>query len=465
VQEFYKITIEDNGIGIPPDVVPYAFGKVLFSSKYVMRQSRGMYGLGVKMVVLYAQMTTGRPVEVITSRENYRMIYYFKLRIDINKNEPVIIERGAWRKTRNWRGTIVSVTIEGDWSRAKQRILEYLYRVSIITPYANITLITPEGEIIHYPRVTTTIPKPPRETKPHPQGIDLEMLKILLNNNDNNTLEEFLTSSFQSIGSSTAKILIEMAGLDPTKKPQELTEEEIHRLFNTVKNYDKYRPPLATSLSPLGKEVLEAGLRRIFEPEFLYVTSRSPRAYEGHPFIVEAGISYGGKTPMSPQDQPLILRYANRVPLIYDESTDVVTQVVREDINWDHYMVSFPAPFAVVVHICGTKIPFKGVGKESIADIPEIRREIKLAIMETARELKRYLVKKIREREALRRVETLAKYVPEIARSLAVILGDENTRSSLEADVTLKLVEIISKRFNISTDIVKSTVKSVKIGV
>ncbi len=465
VQEFYKITVEDNGIGIPPDVVPYAFGKVLFSSKYVMRQSRGMYGLGVKMVVLYAQMTTGRPVEVITSRENYRMIYYFKLRIDINKNEPIIIERGAWRKTRNWHGTIVSVTIEGDWSRAKQRILEYLYRASIITPYANITLITPEGEIVYYPRVTTTIPKPPRETKPHPQGIDLEMFKILLNNNSNNTLEEFLTNSFQSVGPLTAKILIEMAGLDSAKKPQELTEEEIHRLFNVVKNYDKYRPPSATSLSPLGREVLEAGLKRIFEPEFLYVTSRSPRAYEGHPFIVETGISYGGKTPISPQDQPVILRYANRVPLIYDESTDVITQVVREDIDWDHYMVSFPAPIAIIVHICSTKIPFKGMGKESIADIPEIRREVKLAIMEAARELKRYLVKKIKERETLRRVETLAKYVPEIARSLAIILGDENTRSSLEADLTLKLVEIISKKFNIPTDIVESTVKSVKIGV
>jgi len=89
-QEFYQITVEDNGIGIPPNIVPNAFGKVLFSSKYAMRQSRGMYGLGVKMVVLYAQMTTGRPVEVITSKANFKRIYYFKLRIDVNKNEPVI---------------------------------------------------------------------------------------------------------------------------------------------------------------------------------------------------------------------------------------------------------------------------------------------------------------------------------------------------------------------------------------
>jgi DNA topoisomerase-6 subunit B len=467
VQEYYKITVEDNGIGIPPDVVPYAFGKVLFSSKYVMKQSRGMYGLGVKMVVLYAQMTTGRPVEVITSRENYRMIYYFKLRIDINKNEPVIIERGAWRKTRDWHGTVVSVTIEGDWGRAKQRILEYLSRTSIITPYANITLITPENEIIHYSRVTNAMPKPPRESKPHPRGIDLEMFKTLINNNGNGEepVEEFLTSNFQSIGPSTARAILNLAKIDPYKKLHELTESEIQRLFNIIKSYDKYKPPSATSLSPLGREVLEAGLKRIFEPEFLYAVTRSPRSYEGNPFIVEAAISYGGNTPMSPQEQPIILRYANRVPLIYDESTDVVTQVVKEDVNWESYMISFPAPLAIVVHICSTKIPFKGVGKESIADIPEIRREVKLAIMEVTRELKRYLVKKVKEKEVMRRVEILAKYIPEVARSLAIILGDNSSKNRIEAALTRKLIEYVSRRSNVSVEIVNSIVKSVKIGV
>jgi len=326
-------------------------------------------------------------------------------------------------------------------------------------------MITPENEVIYYPRVTTTMPKPPRETKPHPQGIDLEMLKIFLNNNGNKTLEEFLISSFQSIGPSTAKIILNTAGIDLAKTLRELTEDEIYRLFNTIKNYNKYRPPLASSLSPLGREVLEAGLKRIFEPEFLYVVSRSPCAYEGHPFIVEAGISYGGKTPMSPQDQPLILRYANRVPLIYDESTDVITQVIREDINWDHYMITFPAQLAILVHICSTKIPFKGVGKESIADVPEIRREVKLAIMEATRELKRYLAKKAREKETMRRVETIAKYIPEIARSLSSMIGDENNKNNLESTLIRKLVEFVSKKSGVPVDVVNSIVKSVEIGV
>ncbi|MCD6195275.1 MAG: ATP-binding protein, partial [Staphylothermus sp.] len=53
VHEYYKITVEDNGIGLPPHIVPEAFGRVLFSSKYVLRQTRGMFGLGVKVAVLY----------------------------------------------------------------------------------------------------------------------------------------------------------------------------------------------------------------------------------------------------------------------------------------------------------------------------------------------------------------------------------------------------------------------------
>ncbi|MEM1921649.1 MAG: DNA topoisomerase VI subunit B, partial [Desulfurococcaceae archaeon] len=149
-RKFYKITVEDNGIGLAPHVVPDAFGKLLFSSKYVLRQTRGMYGLGVKVAVLYAQMTTGRPVEVTTSKPGLKFIYHFKLRINVNKNEPEVIERSTIRKNVDWNGTIVSLTIHGDWSRAKSKILEYIEKTAVVTPYASITLVTPENKIILY---------------------------------------------------------------------------------------------------------------------------------------------------------------------------------------------------------------------------------------------------------------------------------------------------------------------------
>ena len=462
-QDFYCITVEDNGIGIPPNIVPYAFGKVLFSSKYVLRQSRGMYGLGVKMAVLYAQMTSGRPIEVITSKTNYKRIYMFKIRIDVNRNEPVVIEAGSWRKSREWHGTIVSITIEGDWNRAKPRILEYLYRTSIALPYANIVLVTPENEIIYHPRVTNTMPKPPIETRPHPLGIDLEFLNDIIKNKKYSTIEELLVKSFQSIGSITAKTILQAANIPPDKNPRELVNDELLSLVNSIKTYNKYKPPSPNSLSPLGVEVIKTGLMRAFNPEFVTVVTRKPGSHGGHPFIVEIGIAYGGKTPIG-EDYPVILRYANKIPLLYDEGTDVITQVVKEEISWDNYNIKFPEAIAILVHLCSTKIPFKGVGKESIAGVPDINREIKLGIMEAFRELKKYLVKKAKEREALERAEIIAKYIPEVARSLATILASpENIEHvKLRENLVTRLASIVSKKTGIPIDLIENIVKSVE---
>ncbi|MEM4661860.1 MAG: DNA topoisomerase VI subunit B [Desulfurococcaceae archaeon] len=461
-QDFYKITVEDNGIGIPPNIVPSAFGKVLFSSKYILRQSRGMYGLGVKMVVLYAQMTTGRPVEVITSKAGYRRIYFFKLRIDVDKNEPVVIEAGSWRKSRDWHGTVVSVTIEGDWNRARHRVLEYLYRTAIVLPYANIVLITPENEVVYYHRIINTLPRPPVETKPHPQGADLELINNMVKNGNSKTVEQLLVENFQGIGEATAKLILTKANIDPAKSPNELTEEELLALVNTMKSYDRYRPPSPRALSPLGEEIITAGLKRAFNPEYVNAVVRRPGAYNGHPFIVEAGIAYGGKAPIG-EDKPVILRYANKIPLLYDEGTDVVTDVVREDISWEHYAISFPAPLVILVHVCSTKVPFKGVGKESIADVPELRKEIKLAVMEVARGLKQYLSKKAKEEEAMRRAESVAKYVPEVARSLALILAEKEMQfTALKNSIREKLVSIVSKKTGMPISLVETVVKSVE---
>ncbi|ABN70080.1 DNA topoisomerase VI, B subunit [Staphylothermus marinus F1] len=461
IHEYYKITVEDNGIGIPPHIVPEAFGRVLFSSKYVLRQTRGMFGLGVKVAVLYGQMTTGRPVEIITSQPGLRRIYYYKLRIDINKNQPIILERGSWRKNRDWHGTIVSLTIEGDWSRARFRVKDYILRTAVVTPYANIVFMTPEGEIYYYKRAIDKLPSPPKQVKPHPYGVDLELLKRIRETGKYATLYDLLIKSFQSVGDVTARTLISQAGLDPSIDPMKISDKDLLKLVNTMKKYDKYRPPTAQALSPLGPDIIKAGLTRIYEPEFVEATTRKPSAYQGHPFIVEAGIAYGGKVPMSPSDKPNLLRYANKIPLLYDEGSDVITAVIKEDINWDNYLVHLPAPIIVLVHICSTKVPFKGVGKESIADVPEIRKEIKLAISEVARKLRNHLSKKIREEEKKKKIVNLAKYIPEVARALSIIIGEDGLDYNTILD---KLAEITATRTGIPKNEVEKVIKNVEIG-
>ncbi|BCU68359.1 DNA topoisomerase VI subunit B [Sulfolobales archaeon HS-7] len=448
-QEIYKITIEDNGIGIPQSVIPNAFARVLYSSKYVIRQSRGMYGLGVKAVVLYSQMYQERPIEVISSTIGSKRIYGFKLKIDINKNEPIIYGRYSIENSANWHGTIVTVYILGDWSKSKQRIYEYIKRTHVITPYADFTFLDPEGKITHLPRITNKMPKPPQEVKPHPYGVDIELIKQIIANmrKKGADVKWFLMNEFQGIGEKTAQELLNMSGINEKKKVERLTEEELSKLTEAMKNYAKFRSPSADALSSIGEELIEIGLRSSFNPEFAVAVTRNPEAYQGHPFIVEAGIAYGGN--ILPVEEPIVLRYANKIPLIYDEKADVVWKVVSE-LDWKRYGIdTFPAPLVVMTHICSTKIPYKSAGKESIADVEEIEKELKNGLMEAARRLKLYLSEKKKEESARRKALTYMKYIPEVSRSLAIFkAGKKEEARQYEQDITNKLKTLIAERLN-----------------
>ncbi|RLG83050.1 MAG: DNA topoisomerase VI subunit B, partial [Thermoprotei archaeon] len=408
--------------------VPRAFGQLLFSSKYVLRQTRGTFGLGAKMAVLYGQITTGKPVEVVSSTINSNRIYIFRILIDVKTNKPIILHQESVRKNNGWHGTIVKVTIEGDWSRAKSRIYEYIRRTAIIAPYAEILFKDPEGNYLIFKRSITMLPKPPRETKYHPHGIDLEVLKSLIQETKATTLLEFLKTEFSGVGEATAKAFLKFANLPPDKNPKQLTRQEIEYLARMLREF-KFKNPKGIHLSPLGKEIIIAGLKSILRPEFVTAISRKPSAYQGHAFIVEVGIAYGGAIPYS--ESPILFRFANKIPLLYDEKSDVSWKVLTERINWSAYEISFPAPLAVLVHICSTKIPYKGAGKESIAEVPQIESEIELAVREAARELRSYIIRKRKEEELARKAVNIAKYIPDVARSLTKLAFDPKVGKSL----------------------------------
>ncbi len=450
-ENVYTVTVEDNGIGVPPQYIPQAFGQVLFSSKYKLRQSRGMFGLGAKMAILYGQITTGRPVEVYSSPVNSNKIYYFKLSIDIKNNKPIILEQKIWRKSSRWHGTIISVTLAGDWSRAKAKIYEYIRRTAVIAPYAEILFRDPDNNVFYYPRSINVVPRPPKEVKPHPKGIDLEYLKMLINATDRKlSLREFLIKSFQSIGEKTADAFLEFAGFNPNTSIGKLTSKDIERLLKYLQEYDKFKPPRADALSPLGPEVIEAGLKRFFEPDFVKAITRRPSSYQGHPFIVEIGIAYGGRIPAS--SEPILLRYANKIPLLYDEKTDVAWKIIDpRRFDWRNYKVEFPAPLVVFVHICSTKIPYKGVGKESIAEIPEIEYEIRNGLREVARSLRSYLTGVEKERELERKIITLLRYVPEIARGLSLLAKhpEHTDKAPPQELIEDKLLSIIREKLSL----------------
>jgi DNA topoisomerase-6 subunit B len=172
----------------------------------------------------------------------------------------------------------------------------------------------------------------------------------------------------------------------------------------------------------LGEELLKAGIIKELKPEYLVVHQRKPSTYAGHPFIVEMGIAYGGEIPK--RGCFMIYRFANRIPLLYDEASDVSYRVIT-GMNWRRYKVSPDMPIAIVVHICSTKVPYKTVGKEFIADRPEVRREVANALREVGRQLQHFLSRQEHVHMEKRRLGVFSKYLPKIAQFSAKLAGKE----------------------------------------
>jgi DNA topoisomerase-6 subunit B len=481
----YKLRIEDNGSGVSARHVPAAFGQVLYGSKYKLRQTRGTFGLGGTMALLYGQITTHKPASIVSSTGGAKL-FMFKLMTDIQRNRPVVLDRKILLNKESWRGTVVDFSLEGDYSKAMPRILEYLKQTALVNPFANVTFIDPKGRLYRFTRVTKKMPPPPTETKPHPYGVDVETIQRLIRITPCRNMIDFMKYHFHRVGETTAlrflryggfvesknpanwktedvtmlmqslkqldndskKIRIEtieelvkkiddkniigsvkthlqikdegtalrvllLAGLIRTKDPRKLSSEEIVRLVHAMKRFNGFLAPDASCLSPLGEELLRAGILKELQPEFIAIRQRPPSTYEGHPFIVETAIAYGGNIPK--RNDFVLYRFANRIPLLYDEASDVSWRIIKE-MNWRRYKVSPDMPIAILVHLCSTKVPYKTVGKEFIADRPEVKREILNGIREAARELQHFLTKREYVEHERKRLGIFSKYLPKIAK-------------------------------------------------
>jgi len=415
----YKLRIEDNGSGVPARHIPAAFGQVLFGSKYKLKQARGTFGLGGTMALLYGQITTHKPAYVVSSTGGAK-IYLYKLMVDIQRNRPIILDRKILLNKEGWRGTIVEFTLEGDFSKAMTRILEYLKQTALVNPYGNITFIDPKGRLYRFTRITTEMPPPPKETKPHPYGVDVETIQRLMRITPYRNMVNFMRYHFHRVGEITAHRFLEFAGIGKTKDPRKLKPEEIVRLVHMMKRFDAFLAPDASCLSPLGGDLLKAGILKELQPEFIAVSQRPPATYSGHPFIVEAAIAYGGNIPK--KNDFVLYRFANRIPLLYDEASDVSWRIIRA-MNWRRYKVSPDMPIAILIHLCSTKVPYKTVGKEFIADRPEVKREILNGIREAARQLQHFLTKQEHVERERKRLSVFSKYLPKIAEFSTELAG------------------------------------------
>jgi len=351
----------------------------------------------------------------------------FEISIDIQRNSPRIKRSAIKPNKDNWHGTIVDFALEGNYTRAMPKILDYLKQTAMVNPYADITFVDPSGRLYRFERVTKKMPVPPKETLPHPHGCDVETLQRIINMTDCSDMLSFMTRHFHRVGKTTATAFLNSVGIALDKNPKKLSPEDMVKIVRHMKTFKDFLPPDSSCLSPLGKDLLEAGIRKELnldlKTDFIDVEQRGPQAYSGYPFIVEIGIAYGGNVPNTPEIT--LYRFANKIPLLYDEASDVARKVINEEINWRYYKITPNLPVAIISHICSTKVPYKTVGKEFIADRPEVEREIKNGINSAARRLSAFLSKKMTIRHEKMRIDIFSRYLPKIATFSTSLAGRE----------------------------------------
>ena len=241
----------------------------------------------------------------------------------------------------------------------------------------------------------------------------------LTNTTQGEMLGIFLTKRFQRVGRTTAEKFAEFAGFKPEKRIGTMTNQELVKLSDSLQKFPTFLSPDPKCLAPLGAEPLEKGMKAFFNPDFISVVQRGASAYSGFPFVVEMGIAYGGEIPSGGTK---VYRFANRIPLLYDEGSDVVLKVVNET-DWARYKVKGDPPLVIVSHICSTKIPYKTVGKENVADRPEIERELRLALQFLSRKLASYMSKRGQAEMEKKRANLYLKYIPLVAKFCTELSG------------------------------------------
>ena len=426
----FLVVIEDNGPGIVKKEVPNVFGRLLYGSRFhARRQSRGQMGIGISGAVMYGQLTTGKATRIRSKTAEMDVAYEIELILDTKKNRPNIVEEDfvVWEKAH---GTRVEIPIKGRYVGGKQSIPEYLRATAIVNPHVRLTFKNPDGEVTIFERVSEELPPRTKEIPPHPHGIELGTLMQMLKETKSYKLSAFLEEEFVRVSARVAKEMCEAADIDPDIKPRGLNLEQSKALHESMKSTKLMAPP-TDCLSPIGERLIKRGLKNVLgnlRPEFYAPPlTRDPSVYSGNPFQVEVGIVFGGDLP---PDQPVdVLRFANRVPLMYQAGGCALTQAVG-NVDWRRYGLEqrggqgLPfGPAIVLVHVCSTKVPFTSEAKEAVATVDEIMTELDLALKECGRRLKTHLTKKAHRARTKEKFEIVQLILPRIAEKSAKIVN------------------------------------------
>ncbi|MCK4614220.1 MAG: DNA topoisomerase VI subunit B [Thermoplasmata archaeon] len=427
----FHIVIEDNGPGIIKKQIPQVFGKLLYGSRFhEIRQTRGQQGIGISAAVLYGQLTTGKPARITSKTVSGEAAYMLEIVIDTHRNAPRVVSSNiiVWRDENGElkpSGTRVEVTLKGRYIRGKQSIFEYLRSTAIVNPHAMITLIEPDGTKTIFKRGTEHLPGHAVAIKPHPAGIEIGILMKMLRLTKSPTLQKFLMNEFSRVSKRLAAQILSLSQLKGEIAPRKVKRQGAERIINAISQVSIMEPP-TNCLSPIGESLVKKGLRKEITAEFVTSAIRRPLAYSGNPFQVEVGLCYGTG---SSDDTANILRFANRVPLLFQQGGCVTTKAV-ESINWRPYGLEqrggkgIPrGPVVILIHVASTNIPFTSEAKEAIADIDLIKDEIIRALRICARKMNVHIKRKAKRKVHLAKLNLIEKILPEINQKTSNNLG------------------------------------------
>ena len=202
--------------------------------------------------------------------------------------------------------------------------------------------------------------------------------------------------------------------------------------------------PPTDCLAPIEARNLLAGLLKGLKAEFYTAVTREPAVYRGNPFQIEVGIAYGGDLQV--EESARVIRFANRVPLLYQQSACCSFKAVL-DTAWRNYGMQQPrgslpvGPLVVMIHMASVWVPFTSESKEAVAGYDEIVRELKLALQEAGRLLGRFIRRGQRERDAARKRAYIEKYIPHIGIALQEILGLSTSEEKRVVDTLTATLE------------------------
>ena len=468
LNDLWTISCKDNGIGIPAEKVPVAVCSFLTSGKYVEKQQRGLFGVGLKMIAAFSTKDTDHPLRV-WSKSDEESEYYFDLRTDIGTNKPITLFKKNVKNEESQiegeSGFKVEAILRAKLSPiTKNKIYDYISQTSIVNPYAVIIFETDEGKVTFKKR-TEIMPNPSREVLPHPSDMDLKTLKKAILNfmNQKTTLQGILCNSFQKMSTDRAKEIIMKAGI-PLKQADKYDEHELIKVVNVCK-HTKFQSPNTDHLSPIGEKILIVGMTseysiilnrettnsgsqthlsaKILKPALTAYSSRIC-VVNNRPTIVECGIAYGGDIPSFK-----LFRFANKIPLLYDEGSDVAREVISEvginkmGISKKEVKEQFSnvetksdrtveyLPIHIFFHICSTKIPYKTAGKESIASEGDLKKYMKSCLSDLYRKVSAQIRRELKIKEDENKLRLYKHYIPFIVNAISESIKIDSKKLSM----------------------------------